>query len=343
MKLTISHNGPIRKISRAFRLIAATIAFMAMAQSAFADTPRIKVTLDSAYITMGRQTGVNVTVVDHAATPGQLIFSPDSLPKEVELVSDRAPQISSRQLPEGGNEIKAQYLIQSFDSGAYTIPPIAYVNGSDTVFGNELTLKVVPVDVKEDDPMIGEAPTEEIKSKWFDWIPDFITDNWVLILLGILIIIGAICAYLIFSKRIKIEVKPKRKVIPPYDLAISQLNQLRSEQLWEKGQEKAFYTELTDILREYIDNRFGINAMEMTSAQIIKALKSNEQTKMSKDLMQQILEIADYVKFAKVTPLRDDNIRSFDAAYKFVEDTKPVEQSTEQSADEADNGNSVKS
>lgn len=112
---------------------------------------------------------------------------------------------------------------------------------------------------------------------------------------------------------------------PPYDVAIAKLSRLREEQLCEQGLQKEYYTRLTDILREYLDRRFGINAMEMTSTQIRQALNSSKGEIMSKELVEQVLEIADFVKFAKAQPLGDDNIKAYEAARKFVEDTKPAE------------------
>ncbi len=107
-------------------------------------------------------------------------------------------------------------------------------------------------------------------------------------------------------------------------MAMRQLEVLRNRKLCERGQEKEYYTELTDILRVYLDRRFGINAMEMTTTQIKRAVRDNEATRPSTDQMSRILEMADYVKFAKVRPLPEDNARAFSAALKFVEDTKPA-------------------
>lgn len=103
------------------------------------------------------------------------------------------------------------------------------------------------------------------------------------------------------------------------------MSKLREEQLCEHGLQKEYYTRLTDILREYLDRRFGINAMEMTSTQIRHALNNSRDEIMSKQLVEQVLEISDFVKFAKAQPLGDDNVKAFEAARRFVEDTKPVE------------------
>ena len=98
---------------------------------------------------------------------------------------------------------------------------------------------------------------------------------------------------------------------------------MRDSKLWQQGQEKQYYTRLVDILREYIDSRFGINAMEMTSAEIIRALKSNQDMREVNNYLNDILSMADFVKFAKMRPMPDDNERVMRRAFDFVELTRP--------------------
>ena len=118
----------------------------------------------------------------------------------------------------------------------------------------------------------------------------------------------------------------KKKVAPLNQPNKQEIKRYKSEKLCENGHEKEYYTRLTEILRVYLDKRFGINAMEMTSTQIMQQIRSNDDTKTSAPVMKQILEMADFVKFAKVRPLPDDNQKAFANAVTFVESTKPVEQ-----------------
>lgn len=115
----------------------------------------------------------------------------------------------------------------------------------------------------------------------------------------------------------------RKRIVPPYELAMHRLGQLRERRLAESGHEKEYYTELTDILRQYLEGRFGINAMEMTSREIMDRLYDSD-VKDKRDYVRQILHVADFVKFAKVRPLPADNIAAFDNAVRFVEETKPV-------------------
>jgi hypothetical protein len=219
----------------------------------------------------------------------------------------------------GGSRVEYNVLIQAFDPGMVTLPPFRFALGTDTAESDIVTLKVTEVDL---DSLTTINPMESIvapNSKWYDVIPDW----WYWVVIGLAVVAIGVGLYILYRKNGSIIIK-RKPVIPPYELAIQQLNELRTQKLAELGQEKEYYTRLTDILRQYLDGRFGINAMEMSSTQILYSIKHNDETKMSTEQIQQILEIADFVKFAKVRPLPDDNIKTFNSALDFVEATKPA-------------------
>lgn len=277
--------------------------------------------LDSSYITMGNVTCLTVEIVEPDNANSQVGFLPGTMPSEVEIVGE-----ASSDTVDLGNDIRQitrRIILQSFDSGAYTLPPVFWENAGDTMSSNMVTLKVNPVDVSHLEDIHPNADVMKIKSKWYDFLPDWIVDYWQWLLLTLVIVIGGVCAVLIYTKRVKLPFIPTKKPEPPYEMACRRLKVLREQHFCEKGQEREYYTELTDILREYIDKRFGINAMEMTSRQILEHLRANETTRPSESLMRQILEVADFVKFAKMRPMPEDNVKSFNSASKFIEDTKP--------------------
>ena len=119
---------------------------------------------------------------------------------------------------------------------------------------------------------------------------------------------------------------PTKKRIPPYVLATRRLDELRRKRLHEQGQYKEFYTELTDILRQYLGGRFRIFALEMTSTQILEALKENPETAPFANELKPMFAIADFVKFAKQDSTPDENIRSFNVVEKFIHSTRPNEE-----------------
>lgn len=287
-----------------------------------AATYSVKASLDSAYLLMGRQMRLHLEIIEDKDAAGQLLIKGDTLVKEVEVID--MSQADTTDLGNNRVQINRDLIIQSFDSGLYTLPPILYASGSDTSSSERLTLKVIPVSVDSLATIHTYAGVEEGESRWYDILPDWITDYWGWYLLAIILIAGGVAGYLLVTKKGRAVILPAKKPVPPYELAMRQLNELKEQHLCENGQEREFYTRLTEILRDYLARRFGINAMEMTSSQIVSVLESNAETKLPNRYMKQILEIADFVKFAKVRPLPDDNVKAFSSAMQFVEDTRPV-------------------
>lgn len=300
------------------------IAGLAVSDRAVAAPVSIKASLDSAYILMGKQTVLNLEIVQDRGTQGAFINNNgDTLTREVEVI--RAVKPDTTDLGNNREEIKRELVIQSFDSGLYTIPPFVYVAGKDTFTSNALALKVIPVPVDSMATIHDYAGVVKPNTRIWDYLPDFIVDYWWIFIIVLLCAAGIFVWMRYIKGKKAIPLVPKKKPVPPYELAMQQLNRLKSEKLCENGHEKEYYTRLTEILRIYLDKRFGINAMEMTSTQIMHHLQSNDDTKTSAPVMKQILEMADFVKFAKVRPLPDDNQKAFNNAVTFVENTKPVE------------------
>lgn len=314
-------------------LLVVGFAFIGI-NSAIASAPSIKVSLDSAYLLMGKTTPLHVELVNDASTSGQLLIPKDSVCDKVEVL--RILDADTSNLGSGRQEIKLDILLQSFDSGMYRLNPIKYVEGSETISSNQPVLKVLPVSIDTLQTIHDYADVADIDRSFIDYLPDFVVD-YGLWILAIIVVLG-IAAYVIYfvTKKKTPFAFAQPKPVPPYEKALQELNQLRSEKLCEQGRERDFYTRLTDILRIYLQGRFGINAMEMTSTQIRNTLQSNEETRLSKRHMEQVLEIADFVKFAKVRPLPDDNVRAFNSAMQFIEDTKPQPEPEPESESESE-------
>ena len=142
---------------------------------------------------------------------------------------------------------------------------------------------------------------------------------WVLLGLAI---VGLIWLYWSRWRKNKPLFTPKKEEIPPYVKAIRSLDQLKEGKLWQSGKEKEYYTRLTDTVRMYLDEEFQIPAMEQTSGEILQALAGCREVERSeREHMAEMLTTADYVKFAKFTPLQDENARYLNAAYDFVNNT----------------------
>ena len=263
-------------------------------------------------------------VQDKGKTGYILVNEGDTLTKNVEIVGWLKSDTSD--IGNGREQINRTLILQSFDSGLYTLPPILYVAGRDTFKTNKLTLKVIPVDVDSLKDIHDYKTTEDPGSKWYDFLPDFITDYWwIYFVVLILLAIGLYIYYRIKKgKPIRLPFVPVPKVLPPYEEAMQALSELKGQSLWQNGQEKEYYSKITDILRHYINRRFGVEAMEMTTTQILDVL-NHEDAKDAKSELKEILNAADFVKFAKFRPLADENEQVYRLATVFLDKTKPVE------------------
>lgn len=285
--------------------------------------------LDSVNLLMGNITTLGLEVVQDKGKPGGFPMFREANPAlgYVGVCGDSIElrtSFTADTVEVGSGRIQINYKVplQAFDSGTYRLPAFVYVSESDTARSNVLTLQVVPVKVSAEDPIAGFAPVAEPEGKrFYDVVPDWLADFWWVIILALLAVAAVVWALRRYKK--EGTVLKKKPEPTPYEEAIRNLRELKTRNLWEQGMEKEYFTRLTDILRIYLDKRFGINAMEMTSREIMDCLYDSD-VKDKRDYVRQILSVADFVKFAKVRPLPADNIAAYDNAVRFVEETKPV-------------------
>ena len=109
-----------------------------------------------------------------------------------------------------------------------------------------------------------------------------------------------------------------------HEIAIEQLQALRAAQLWQKGAVKEYQSRLTRVIREYLENRYEVNALESTTEQILQELKQVDFNSDWKDKLREMLQMADLVKFAKAEPPADFHGRMLDNAEAFVRATQAV-------------------
>lgn len=304
---------------------------LSVAMTAFAAPSRtvVRARLDSTVIMMGKMTHLDVTLDQEKGAKGfftifREIKENGIIPVCGDSVELRAP-VKIDTVENGSMwKISMRVPVQSFDSGYYQLPELIYVSGKDTTRSNAVALKVVPVaNVTAQTPIDDYANVADPENaSIFDSLPDWVVNYWWLILL--ILLLAAAAFYLLRRYKKEGSILGKKPEPTPYEVAMASLRDLKEKKLWEQGMEKEYFTDLIDILRIYLYGRFGINAMEMTSRQIMAALANNEECRDKRPYVRQILTMADFVKFAKVRPLPDDNVAAYDNALKFVEETKPV-------------------
>jgi hypothetical protein len=208
-----------------------------------------------------------------------------------------------------------------FDPGSYTIPALSFnyktINDSSvkTIQTDSLILIIKDIPVDTSKAIKDIKPPLEVPFSWREAIPYLIG--------GLAIVAVAIAVYYYLKNRKK---KPGTETpvitrISAYEIALESLKKLESEKLWQQGNLKDFHSRLSDITRTYIENRFGINAMEHTTDEIMQSLQSiinNE----NKEKLKQVLILADLVKFAKASPIAAENELSLHNAFDFVNNSK---------------------
>jgi len=223
--------------------------------------------------------------------------------------------------------MEQEILLTSYDSGYHILPAIGVRvttrTGIDTVYSSDLALMVETLPVSPDDPLQGNKDIIEEPVNWRDYLP------YLIGLVVALSIVGV--AWYVAGRRALIPVKPPPPPPPPHAVALEKLDRLRQEAAWNKGEVKYFQSELTYILREYLENRFGLTALESTTAEIDQQLQSGEPLLSTwRSRLVELLQRADMVKFAKAIPPLNIHTQSLDEVSSFVESTKKEEQPEEE-------------
>ena len=159
------------------------------------------------------------------------------------------------------------------------------------------------------------------------WKPPFVLADYYPLIYGILLALFLICVIAYIIKRIRnkqslIPFKKPEPKLPPHEQAIKELDEIKQQKLWQQGRSKEYYTLITETLRRYIVDRFDINAMEMTSGEILDIIRKQHEADSVYENLKQILNLSDFVKFAKMNPLPDENDLSMVNAYLFINQTK---------------------
>jgi hypothetical protein len=303
--------------------LLAMVLFVGTAQA-----QRIKATasLDSAQILIGDQVKLFLEVDHPKNVDVQFPAVPDTIVDLIEVISRSGIDTFELDNDEFIKQIQA-YTITCFDSGSYRIPPYWFnvdMDGNlDSIPSNGVTLNVYSMQIDTT-----KGPTD-IKMPY--GAPLTLKEVTPYIL-GV-ILIGAIIFFILYSiKRKKnnqpIFARPPKPKEPAHIVALRELDRIKTEKVWQKGKTKQYYSELTDAVRAYIEDRFEIRAMEQTTDETIDSFKAQKGLINEKNFtnLTQLLQLADLVKFAKYQPLPDDDNLSLVNSYFFVNDTKKEEQ-----------------
>lgn len=310
----------MRYINKGILFIAIVLSFL-QGTKLYAQQTLIDVSIDSAAILIGEQTVLHLTVTTDNGKNVIVPIPNDTLMTGVEVLN--IAKADTTVIDNNRLLIKQDILVTSFDSSLYLLPPFKVIDHTDTIYSNQVALKVSTIPVNIDKP-------DEFNDIKDTWDPPFVLADYYLLIYGVLFACFLICLIGYILKRLRnrqsiIPFKKQEPKLPPFEMAMKELDEIKQQKLWQQGRNKEYYTLLTDTLRKYMVNRFGINAMEMTSGEILELIRLESEANSSYNSLKQILELADFVKFAKLHPLPDENELSLMNAYLFVNQTKVVE------------------
>lgn len=294
--------------------------FLLLGMPVWAQQVVIRASLDSTQIQIGEQTRLHLEIASDKNAQLQLPYIPDTLTTGIEVLEISTPDTTD--IDNNRIQIKYDYLITSFDSALYRIPPFKLVAGVDTVYSNDLALKVSTLSVDTETGNFYDIK-DIMKPEWVwtDYLPI------VLYILGGGILAGLII-YIIIRLKKKQPILPFNKeeviVLPPHIRALKALEAIKEQKLWQHDKIKEYHSQISDVIRNYIDERFGINAMEMTSGQTLEVIRGVSDVDFVYNNLKQLLLQADLVKFAKYFPLPEENELSMGNACLFVNNTIPV-------------------
>lgn len=223
--------------------------------------------------------------------------------------------------------LRKRYELTSFDAGAYDLGrfPVLYTDKNivDTLYSAEplrIVVTTFPVDTQNSTVYDIKAPEETplLVSEFGGYVARGV--------LGALLVAAlAILGWRWWSRRRVTADETGGEplpAVPPHERAIQDLETLHNQKLWQSGKVKQYYTRLTDIVRLYLEGRYGIRALEQTSDEIVRELRTVELADRYRDELCDLFRTADLVKFAKHQPSAEENDAFYYTAYYFVENTK---------------------
>lgn len=278
----------------------------------FAQNPVVNSQVETSSIRIGEQFQFKISV-----NGTENVILPKMVLKGLEI-------IDSAKVDTINNMLIQKYILTGFDSGAFYIPQQQVFVRNQAYFTDSLLINVATVEI--DTTKIKKYPIKSIKSEPYVF-DDF--KMYIYLLLAALAIIGFWIYYFVIRKRKVQEEKPLYKMLPPFEEAIYKLNELDSKLLWQNNHVKEYYSELTEIVRNYIERELQVPALEKTTDEIIEMLRdfqnantintSKETIKKLKELLQE----ADLVKFAKSKPMSIEIEEDRKDAQEIISNLKP--------------------
>lgn len=223
-------------------------------------------------------------------------------------------------LKKGIREIDAKVMVTSFDTGVFKLPmPQVLTSGSqlpDNISFYDKLLTVSTVQIDTTGFVMSDIKGQiEYPITFKEVLP------WIAAALALIAVIYLVYRYIKHRRENRGFFGKQKVADPPHIVALRELEKIRNQKLWQSGKEKVYYTGITDTLREYIEQRFGLTAKEKTSSEILEELKTVDLDKKSYEELSGLFSVSDLVKFAKYSPSVGENEEAVPTAVRFVNST----------------------
>jgi hypothetical protein len=286
--------------------------FLLISAIVFAQSPMVKAVIDTTNIRIGEQFNLEITVDET-----QNVILPKLQLKGLEI-------IDSTKVDTIKNSLIRKYILTGFDSGSFYIPQQQIFVKNQAFLTDSLLVNVATIAI--DTTKVKKFPIKSIKKEPYTF-DDF--KIYLYILLAALAIIGFWIYWFVIRKRKEEIDEPTYRTLPPYEEAIYRLNELDEKLLWQNNKIKEYYSELTEIVRGFIERELKVPALENTTDEILEMIRNFKQADTIKtsqetiDKLRGLLREADLVKFAKSKPLALEIEEDRKDAQDIVSNLKP--------------------
>ncbi len=311
----------LQKIKKQFQISLLLLSFTLLLNPAMAqnndDGLTVNVALDTNVIAIGDQINLKLSIDQPKDVTVIFPVFTDSITKNIEII--RQWPIDTTKNKDGSFKVNKRYLITSFDGGVHKIPPFVFkLNGAN--INNIIRTDTLQLGVRS-------FEIDTTKANFDISMPIHTPVSFAEIAPwaggGLLLIVILFAAYYFYRryKRNQPFFKAEVPAEPAHVIALRKLEEIDEQKLWQTGKIKQYHSDLTDAVRNYLDERFDLATIESTTDETMDAISEDI---MHKDLiadLKAILERADLAKFAKFQPLPDENQLSLKYAYRIVEKT----------------------
>lgn len=290
-----------------------------------AQTPDANVDISAQQIFIGNQVKITLILNTNAADQVEWPAITDTLLKNVEVLELSKIDTTFDKETITLKSYRQSITITSFDSGYYAIKPFVFIVNNEVVETEPILLEVRNIPIENLEQIRDIKKPIEVELSWLDYVK--MHYQKVLIGLLILLVIFVLYKFLMREKTEVVVVEKAKPKIAPHIIALKKLYDLNGKKLWQNNKVKMYYTDLSEIVREYIENRFNVPALEQTTIEIISSIQhKSEINSDQKAALKDLLQLSDMVKFAKFKTLADENSKMYESALNFIEVTKQIEE-----------------